>query len=254
MKGMCIDCAVGRYKDYRGDIDHHKSPGKEGYCTRCKPNFTTLRKGAKASSQCLCKKGYFGPNCTPCLVDTYSDKVGAKECTPCRPGSHTVGEGFRTSANWKFCVSAPEPTPSANNKTDVSNDDSSVPSPSPSPSQVGPCQDLKITCDGHGSCVTNGDGKPACNCDDGFYAPHGKPTTCLDGTKPSNAPNEPDDAVQHVGNKMKLVFLGVLGGVIVVGFLVCSRRKRVAKRELDELLNGDDICRYAVPLLGPLCA
>ena len=53
---------------------------------------------------------------------------------------------------------------------------------------------------------------------------------------------------------MKLVFLGVLGGVIVVGFLVCSRRKHVAKRELDELLNGDDICRYAVPLLGPLCA
>ena len=86
----CTSCAVATYKSATGPAT----------CTACPTGATTTGctnkdgTGCTDASECLCTKGYFGPqpvtSCTACPIGQYANEVGEDQCQYCPTSSSTA--------------------------------------------------------------------------------------------------------------------------------------------------------------------
>ena len=89
----CVPCSPGYYRsDESWESCYPCSPGRYQYfpnSTYCEPCFDGSYSSAPASQSCsLCNPGYYSLGshqtaCTTCPANTFTDQIGAYECSPC---------------------------------------------------------------------------------------------------------------------------------------------------------------------------
>jgi hypothetical protein len=82
----CVSCAIATYKNWTG----------VNACMACPIQATTLSEASTFSTQCLCNKGYTGPNgqvCNACVAGKYKPTLGNAACLDCPLGKYSPGAG-----------------------------------------------------------------------------------------------------------------------------------------------------------------
>jgi hypothetical protein len=82
----CVSCAIATYKNWTG----------ANACMACPIQATTLSEASTFSTQCLCNKGYAGPNgqvCNACVAGKYKPTLGSAACLDCPVGKYSPGAG-----------------------------------------------------------------------------------------------------------------------------------------------------------------
>ena len=115
----CTACITGTYKDVngsspcsvclRGTYSTATAAISKTTCQSCPP-YTSSGAGTKLLTNCICNKGYTGPNgaeCAACIAGTYKNVSGSTACTKCQPGKI----GYETAAiSESICVPCLEDT------------------------------------------------------------------------------------------------------------------------------------------------
>ena len=108
-QSTCVACPAGTYKATTGSACSPCVAGKYGSlagrisetaCSDC-PNHTDSGNGSDNVTQCICNKGYTGPDggsCGSCMSGTYKQFNGSSACTMCGRGkfSNLTGESVTT--------------------------------------------------------------------------------------------------------------------------------------------------------------
>ncbi|XP_048737007.2 sushi, von Willebrand factor type A, EGF and pentraxin domain-containing protein 1-like [Ostrea edulis] len=101
----CVECPEGAFYNKATQTCEMCSRGKyqpssgQSYCLSCPLGQTTRTTGTHFLSQCEegCEPGSWSPNGTPecslCMIGTFSDSYGASQCTPCPGSKSTTEEG-----------------------------------------------------------------------------------------------------------------------------------------------------------------
>ena len=113
----CEKCPLGTYKSVAGTSACVACPSNRfsatlastsiSACLSCPSNSVA----ATGSDQCVCDKGFFGPEnaCTACGTDTFKTQVGASTCEIC-PANSVIAPNASTSAMPCTCLSGYQPS------------------------------------------------------------------------------------------------------------------------------------------------
>ena len=129
--GLCVACAVGKYKEFNGSAEcRNCSAGmylnarggiKDTNCFECPRDTYSLQGSAQCEncpgnstsdaqsptlSSCECNAGYTGLDggtCTPCSKGTYKLHLGAATCEPCAAGKYLNELGGTHESNCSAC-------------------------------------------------------------------------------------------------------------------------------------------------------
>ena len=90
----CVKCDEGTYKDVASNATS---------CTSCGSNKTSSVTGSTSATDCVCKAGYTGANCTACEKGTWKSTTGDAACTACGANMTTATTGA-TSKDACICA------------------------------------------------------------------------------------------------------------------------------------------------------
>jgi hypothetical protein len=135
--GTCTACTAGTYKDFIGSsgcslcaaAKYSSIVGADNIslCLAC-PSDSSSPSGSTLQSQCMCNRGYTGPDggsCVGCVAGKYKPTNGSVTCTQCTSGKFSAATGATSnvcsdcsantysSTNNSQCIACPSNTVSA---------------------------------------------------------------------------------------------------------------------------------------------
>ena len=110
---QCSTCDAGSYSGSPASVTCQQCSSNtyshEGsaLCTNC-PSNTESAAVSTVVADCICKKGYTGPDgghCQACLAGTYKSVTGSGACIPCGSGTYSTSSAATTCSTCQTCAS-----------------------------------------------------------------------------------------------------------------------------------------------------